>query len=130
MLNMNLNKYYHAIHESTPVNVTIVSNDLPEQPQPQLSWRESVVYYMDRIRYYIGQSAFLNSIVYILAWIFLIYVVIVFIAILIIMYNIACETTIVYLFGRAVYNKNFPVCTYTQYNRMNDCYTSTSTYCT
>jgi hypothetical protein len=117
-----MNKYYHAIHESTPVNVTIV-------PQPQLSWRESVVYYMDRIRYYIGQSAFLNSFVCILAWIFLIYVAIVFIAILIIMYNIACETTIVYLFGRDVYNKNFPVCTYTQYNSMNDCYTSTSTYC-
>lgn len=124
-MNMNMNKYYHAIHESTPVNVTI---DPPEPPQ--LSWRESFVYYMDGIRDHIGQSTFWGPIVCVLAWIILIYVAIVVIAIVFIGYNIAIEATIVSLFGRAIYNKNFPVCTYTQYNGINDCYTTTSTYCT
>lgn len=124
MLTMNMNKYYHAIHESTPVHVTM---DPPEHPQ--LSWRESFVYYMDGIRDHIGQSTFWGPIVFVLAWILLIYVVIVGITIVIIGYNIAIEATIVYLFGRDIYNKTFPVCTNTQYSG-NDCYTSTSTYCT
>ena len=157
---MNLNKYYHAIHESTPVNVTIdppatgVSRDAsttllrseasPTKPtvlrtsalasneteQPRLSWRESFVYYMDGIRDHISNSIFWGPIVAVLALIILIYVAIVVICIIVIGYNIAIEATIVSLFGRNVYNKNFPVCTYTQYNGGNDCYTSTSTYCT
>ena len=123
--NMNMNKYYHAIHEPAPVHVTI-------EP-PRLSWKESFhnfCSYMERTRDYIGQSPILGPIFCGLVCIFLIYVAIIVIAILFIGFNTATEATIVYLFGRAVYNKNFPVCTYTQYSGGNNCYTTTSTYCT
>ena len=42
--------------------------------------------------------------------------------------NITFEFVMVNLFGRELYNKNFPVCSNTQYNT-NDCYTTTNTYC-
>jgi uncharacterized membrane protein len=38
------------------------------------------------------------------------------------------ETTMVALYGRAIYNKNFPICTNDIYQG-SDCYTRTSTYC-
>lgn len=41
------------------------------------------------------------------------------------------ESIIVYLFGRAVYNKNYAICSHTDYsNPGNGCYTTTSVYCT
>lgn len=38
------------------------------------------------------------------------------------------ETTMVALYGRATYNKNFPICSHDIYQGSN-CYTRTSTYC-
>ena len=43
--------------------------------------------------------------------------------------NYVFENTMVALFGRATYNKNFPVCINDIYQG-NNCYTQTSTYCT
>lgn len=42
--------------------------------------------------------------------------------------NYVLENTLVFLFGRDVYNKNFPVCSNTEYIGKN-CYVSTNTYC-
>lgn len=58
----------------------------------------------------------------------LIYVLLIIIGILEVVFNTIFEATIVYLFGRNVYNKNFPICTSTSYDG-NNCYTTTSTYC-
>lgn len=60
--------------------------------------------------------------------IFAIYALFILIGIFIVLFNTMFESTIVYLFGRNVYNKNFPVCTSTSYSG-NNCYTTTSTYC-
>ena len=51
------------------------------------------------------------------------------IGIIFILINTGFEKTIVLLFGRDVYNKNFPVCSNTVY-LSNGCYSTTSTYCT
>ena len=50
------------------------------------------------------------------------------IGIWVVIINTIFEKTLVFLFGRNIYNKNFPVCTDTQYLG-NNCYTSTNTYC-
>ena len=48
---------------------------------------------------------------------------------LVIVSNYLFETSMVALFGRAIYNKNFPICSNEIYQG-SDCYTRTSTYCT
>ena len=48
---------------------------------------------------------------------------------LVIVSNYLFETSMVALFGRAIYNKNFPICSNDIYQG-SDCYTRTSTYCT
>ena len=48
---------------------------------------------------------------------------------IIIISNYLFETSMVALFGRATYNKNFPICSNDIYQG-SDCYTRTSTYCT
>ena len=48
---------------------------------------------------------------------------------IIIISNYLFETSMVALFGRATYNKNFPICSNEIYQG-SDCYTRTSTYCT
>lgn len=47
---------------------------------------------------------------------------------IVIVSNYLFETTMVALYGRAVYNKNFPICSNDIYQG-SDCYTRTSTYC-
>ena len=49
-------------------------------------------------------------------------------SILFVAVNACIEYIIVSMFGRAVYNKNFPVCSNTIYAG-NNCYATTSTYC-
>ena len=58
----------------------------------------------------------------------LLYICSVLIGIFIVIFNTLFEATIVHIFGRDLYNKNFPVCTDTRYVG-NDCYTTTNTYC-
>jgi Flp pilus assembly protein TadB len=48
---------------------------------------------------------------------------------IVIVSNYVFETTMVALYGRAIYNKNFPICSNDIYQG-SDCYTRTSTYCT
>ena len=57
------------------------------------------------------------------------YVLSILLGTLIIVSNYLFETSMVALFGRAIYNKNFPICTNDVYQG-SDCYTRTSTYCT
>ena len=40
------------------------------------------------------------------------------------------QNTITEIFGKTVYNKYFPVCSVSNYNNLNGCYTTTSVYCT
>ena len=61
--------------------------------------------------------------------IFILYLLIIFIGLIYVLFNIVFEKTMVFIIGRAIYNKNFPICTNTTYLG-SDCYTATSTYCT
>jgi hypothetical protein len=56
------------------------------------------------------------------------YIIGILFGIIMIILNTMFETTIVYIFGRAVYNKNFPVCSDSKYIG-NNCYAVKSTYC-
>jgi len=58
-----------------------------------------------------------------------IYVFSILLGTLVIVSNYLFETSMVALFGRAIYNKNFPICSNDIYQG-SDCYTRTSTYCT
>jgi len=57
-----------------------------------------------------------------------IYVFSILLGTIVIVSNYLFETTMVALYGRATYNKNFPICTNYIYQG-SDCYTRTSTYC-
>jgi uncharacterized membrane protein len=57
-----------------------------------------------------------------------IYVFSILLGTMVIVSNYLFETTMVALYGRATYNKNFPICTNDIYQG-SDCYTRTSTYC-
>jgi uncharacterized membrane protein YagU involved in acid resistance len=70
----------------------------------------------------------IGFIVAIIIIILILYSIGVLFGIIMVVFNTMFEYTIVYLFGRALYNKNFPVCTNTQYMGGN-CYTTTNTYC-
>ena len=74
------------------------------------------------------QITFCVIILIILGFIVL-YVLSILLGTLIIVSNYLFETSMVALFGRAIYNKNFPICTNDVYQG-SDCYTRTSTYCT
>ena len=58
-----------------------------------------------------------------------IYVFSILLGTIVIVSNYVFETTMVALYGRVVYNKNFPICSNDIYQG-SDCYTRTSTYCT
>jgi len=58
----------------------------------------------------------------------LLFVLSILIGSLVILLNTMFENTMVFLFGRALYNKNFPICSDTSYSA-NGCYTTTNTYC-
>ncbi len=62
-------------------------------------------------------------------WVMIIFGFLILLGILVVLLNTAFEFIIVSLFGRSVFDKNFPVCTNTVYTGRN-CYASTSTYCT
>jgi hypothetical protein len=57
------------------------------------------------------------------------YIISISLGLLIILSNYLFENTMVFLVGRATYNKNFPICINDIYQG-SDCYTRTSTYCT
>jgi hypothetical protein len=58
-----------------------------------------------------------------------IYIIGISLGLLVILSNYLFENTMVFLVGRATYNKNFPICINDIYQG-SDCYTRTSTYCT
>lgn len=67
--------------------------------------------------------------VLIIIGLFALYIFSILLGILVIVSNYVFENTMVALFGRAIYNKNFPICSNDIYQG-SDCYTRTSTYCT
>lgn len=75
---------------------------------------------------------FLGLCLYGLMWVILgiaaLYLCLTVFSVLFICLGTALEWTIVGLFGRAVYNKNFPVCSNTIYQG-NGCYTTQNVYC-
>ena len=77
----------------------------------------------------------LTPVVWLAAWlvaitmiIVLLYIGITLIGLLVILLNTVVEKTLVNIVGRDMYNKNFPVCTNTEFAG-NGCYATTSTYC-
>jgi uncharacterized membrane protein len=58
----------------------------------------------------------------------LLYVLSIFIGLIVVILNTVFEQTMVYIVGRDTYNKNFPICTNTEYIGKN-CYNTTNTYC-
>lgn len=77
----------------------------------------------------------LTPVVWLAAWlvvitviIVLLYIAIVLLGLLLILLNTVCEQTLVYIVGRDTYNKNFPICSNTDFVG-NGCYATTSTYC-
>jgi hypothetical protein len=66
--------------------------------------------------------------VFIILGLITVYVFSILLGTIVIVSNYLFETTMVALYGRAIYNKNFPICTNDIYQG-SDCYTRTSTYC-
>jgi len=59
---------------------------------------------------------------------FILYIISIVFGIIIIILDTSFEYTIVFLFGKEIYKKNFPVCSSTEYIGIN-CYKTTSTFC-
>ena len=66
--------------------------------------------------------------VLIIVVLFAIYIISILLGTFVIVGNYVFENTMVAMFGRAIYNKNFPICSDDIYQGA-DCYTRTSTYC-
>lgn len=75
-----------------------------------------------------GCSSTLFILFLVIVFLLVLYIFAIVIGILVIFLNATFESTLVFLFGRATYNKNFPVCSNTIYSN-NGCYTTTNTYC-
>lgn len=78
--------------------------------------------YIVEIQYVIGVTSLIILLVLAL------YIICISLGLLVIVSNYLFENTMVFLVGRAVYNKNFPICINDIYQGV-DCYTRTSTYC-
>jgi hypothetical protein len=127
---MNLPRYYEPIQNSS-VNS---ENTVPVTERTSLYSTiisDPVAYVRCQVCYHkILEICYILLVV--LLWciivIFSIYLVAIFIGIIVVILNSTFETTIVFLFGKAIYQKNFPVCSDTKYT-INGCYTTTNTYC-
>ena len=83
----------------------------------------------DRQKYYEFMLMSVLIFAFIIIAVLAIIILSILLSILCVAMNTCIEYVIVSLFGRAVYQKNFPVCTNTVYIG-NNCYATTSTYCT
>jgi len=114
LLHATQGKYYNSINSPTI-----------EQQEPVVSTvQEAENERQARIDYHRKQQC--------IVVVFVIIVMIILCILMSILYVAICaciEYIIVSMFGRAVYNKNFPVCSSSIYTG-NGCYTTTSTYCT
>jgi len=68
-------------------------------------------------------------IVCIIVFCFMMYIIMLLIGILFVLLQTTFEITIVFLFGKATYQKNFPTCSQTIYDTQLDCYTTHKMYC-
>ena len=57
-----------------------------------------------------------------------IYIIVIVIGLFLVTITSIFENTMVFIIGRALYNKNFPICSSETYSG-NNCYTTKSTYC-
>lgn len=111
---------------------TINNNESPNDPQNTNTNTNNNSYWcISRDQYVQLERMMLVAVtfmIFIIGGIVALYLLGIILGIILVGYNNTFETVIVYLFGRATYNKNFPVCSTTTYGA-NDCYTTTSIYC-
>ena len=135
-------KYYNAIDTDsnintsmepamTPINIDDVEREAIEKAEREAiekakKQREKWDRFYENI--WFGFSMTLFIIFLVIVFLFVLYIFAIVIGILVIFLNSTFENTLVFLFGRATYNKNFPICSDTNYSA-NGCYTTTNTYC-
>jgi hypothetical protein len=125
----------HPLHYNT---ITPIENiDTENVQEEQNNYWNSMLEYLQKktkkcseVCKYIGTS--ILSLIMIIFLIFIgllaIYFIFTIIGLIFVLFCIFFENIVVYIFGRGAYNKYFPVCTDTRYTN-NNCYTTTSTYC-
>jgi len=122
-INIEENNDYNARME--PHNI-LMENRRKERERTQLEIEQNKTFYQ---RYYQEIHITLCVVLLIIVGFIALYVFSILLGTLIIISNYLFENTMVALFGRAIYNKNFPICSNDIYQG-SDCYTRTSTYCT
>ena len=131
---LSVPKYYSAIN-STVVRNTELEDSTENRslnPSPNPSSEPATHYWSDMtekinlfcMKY---QDYICIPILCILA-IFALYVFIILIVLFCVLFNFVFEKTMVFMIGRDLYNKNFPICTDTTYISSN-CYSTKNTYC-
>ena len=127
---VSVQKSYNAINieEKNDYNASMeaLENGRKERERIRLEYERNRTFY-ERNETTIHGVCFITITIIVL--LLAIYIFSILLGVFVIVGNIVFETTMVFLFGRAVYNKNFPICTNDVYQG-SDCYTRTSTYCT
>ena len=132
------NRFYSEIQPIEILNENINMENVPNQPPSYFKSILSNIFdnifdCLPKVKkilseqcLYIGMGILLLFIIFIV--LLAIYLICIGLGLLYICFAISFENTIVYVFGRGTYNKYYPVCTDTVYTG-NNCYTTTSTYC-
>ena len=127
---VSVQKSYNAINieEKNDYNARMeaLENGRKERERIRLEYERNRTFY-ERNETTIHGVCFIT--ITIIVGLLALYIFSILLGVFVIVGNIVFETTMVFLFGRAVYNKNFPICTNDVYQG-SDCYTRTSTYCT
>ena len=139
--------YYNSIHKYTSIQDNPTTEDpvrderssgrtVDDAGRRSLNASENDVSkksYYQQINYFFKKHIsdiciFVFLIIAFILGLILLYIIIILITLIIVGFNEAFEYTMVAIIGRNLYNKNFPVCTDTDYISYN-CYKTTSTYC-
>lgn len=111
-----------------------INTDTTNEESPQITCSErfhtlSTVAYTCVYNYVIVPISWILVIcLLILGLLILLYVISIVLGVLCIIINTSFEKTIILFFGKAVYDKNFPVCTDTEYFAYN-CYSTKQVFC-
>jgi len=124
-------KYYTVINTDNTSETTSPTKSMFEQFKDKYCYNYNYIIYCNDIIRGIGSSSVCKTIsvlVLVLIGFLIFYVCIISIGLLCVVFNYIFEKSMVFLIGQTLYNKNFPVCTNTQFIG-GSCYTATSTYC-
>ena len=130
LLNAVRPKFYSAIQPNENINIENIPN------QPSRCWKiisQNIIDFLQKAMKILADQCFYIGIVFlVLIGLFIgllaIYFVYMILGLTYVVFAISFENTIVFIFGQGIYNKYFPVCTNTVYTG-NNCYTTSSTYC-